>query len=77
MRGRGFFGRTFDFNRDGRLSPLERMMDIAMYDMMSKESRLSDAGLDRNELRHMDKYERREVLRNAGLDPYDYDDFDF
>jgi len=25
----------------------------------------------------MDKYERREVLRNAGLDPYDYDDFDF
>ena len=73
MRNRGFFGKTFDLNKDGRFSPLERVMDIAMYDMMSKESRIKDAGLNIDEIRCMDKKEREKVLKSAGLNPHDYE----
>ena len=35
------------------------------------------AGLDEDELRWMDDFERRETLEGAGLDPADYDYLDF
>lgn len=35
------------------------------------------AGLDEAELYLMDSDERAEALEDAGLDPYDYDDFDW
>lgn len=35
------------------------------------------AGLDETELYLMDSDERAEALERVGLDPYDYDDFDW
>ncbi|MGN0169513.1 MAG: hypothetical protein ACI39H_01995 [Lachnospiraceae bacterium] len=39
------------------------------------EDELELAGLDIDELTHMDEDERREALEEAGFDPDDYDDF--
>lgn len=38
---------------------------------------LSSSGLDESELFFMDDTKRDEVLESAGLDPFDYEDFDW
>ena len=86
---KGFFGGLFDFNRDGKLDPMERAMDFMAFEEMTKETEstgfgddeededlideLEMAGLDYDELSFMDEDERREVMEDAGLDPDDYD----
>ncbi len=70
----GFFGKMFDFNRDGKLDSLERAMDfMAFNEMTREEDELENAGLDYDELSCMDEDERRGALEDAGLDPDDYD----
>mgnify|MGYP004533750789 CR=1 FL=1 len=72
----------FDFDGDGKLSTYEySIMDDMVFEHdetgISAEDELEDdlllAGLDATELEYMDADERREVLEDAGLDPYDYD----
>lgn len=38
---------------------------------------LATSGLDETDLFFMDDDERAEALEDAGLDPYDYDDFEW
>ena len=73
---------VFDFDGDGKLSTYEySIMDDMVFGHdetgISAEDELEDdlslAGLDATELEYMDADERREVLEDAGLDPYDYD----
>ena len=33
----GFFGNLFDLNRDGKLGPVERAMDYALFEQVMKE----------------------------------------
>lgn len=83
---KGIFGDLFDFNHDGELDTFERAMEFEAFGEMMKddeeddvdqdeelETELELAGLDAEELSWMDEDERREVLEDAGLDPYDYD----
>ena len=34
---KGIFGRMFDLNRDGKLDPLERAMDFALFEELISE----------------------------------------
>ena len=58
-----------DFIRVNTLHPIDRPVD-AEYVPLREELRL--AGLDEEELRHMDPDERVAALEQAQLDPYDY-----
>ena len=72
----GIFGNLFDFNRDGKLDPLEQGAEFGFFMQMmdaAKQDELTAAGLDPNVLENMGYSERREALQNAGLDPDDYD----
>ena len=75
----------FDFDEDGTLDAEEftvGMMIIEDANEDEKESHenlvqreeIEAAGLDYDDLENMDEEEREKVLREAGLDP---DDFDF
>ena len=75
----------FDFDEDGTLDAEEftvGMMIIEDANEDEKESQenlvqreeIEAAGLDYDDLENMDEEERGKVLREAGLDP---DDFDF
>ncbi len=75
----------FDFDEDGTLDAEEftvGMMIIEDANEDEKESQenlvqreeIEAAGLDYDDLENMDEEERTRVLREAGLDP---DDFDF
>lgn len=75
---RGFFGKMFDLNHDGKLSSFERAMDFMAFEETLREDNDSEdelemAGLDYDELSLMDEEERREIIEEAGLDPDDYD----
>ena len=37
MLGGGFFGKAFDFDRDGELNPFERAVDFAAFMQMVEE----------------------------------------
>ena len=74
MFDKGIFGGALDFNRDGKMDMFERAAEFNFISEMNKDSKLADAGLDRDELEFMDEDERIEALEDAGLDP---DDFDF
>ena len=77
------FGGLFDFNNDGHIDTFERVAEIAIVTSMLDDSQdfenedemteLELSGLDPEELEFMDEDERREVLEDAGLDPYKYD----
>ena len=75
---RGIFGSVFDFDRDGKMSAMERAAEFYfIHNVLLTEERdkaLEDAGLDKDELGQMDEGERREMLENAGLDPCDFED---
>ena len=86
------FGHSaFDLNRDGKIDGAEWAFinDTLFedthgissgYDEDEEDDALDEldmAGLDRDELEFMDEDERREAFEDAGLDPEDFDDFDF
>ena len=33
----GFFGNLFDLNRDGKLDPVERALDFALFEQVTKD----------------------------------------
>ena len=75
MRNKGFFGKTFDLNRDGKFSTIERIMDIAMYDLMTKDVEDNyDAAAEQDETKHqktlmeMSEIELKRIFENLGLD---------
>ena len=75
---KGIFGRMFDLNHDGNISPLESAMEFTFLNELLKDdadvqTELELSGLDPDELEFMDADERREVLEDAGLDPDEYD----
>lgn len=85
------FGNTaFDLNRDGKIDVCETaFINDTFYEdthgissgSYEEEEDVVDEldiyGLDKDDLELMDEDERREVLEDAGLDPDDFDDFDF
>ena len=71
---KGIFGRMFDLNHDGNISPLESaILNELLKDDSDVQTELELSGLDPDELEFMDADERREVLEDAGLDPDEYD----
>ena len=80
MRKRpGAFKGLFDRNKDGKLSPLERSLDYAMFQALSDEVKrdelresLTSAGLDELELRCMSEEHRDDILMGKGLRPSEY-----
>lgn len=75
----GILGGIFDINGDGELNAAESAAECSFLDDEKKEliSELKSEGLDFDDLSLMDETERREALEDAGLDPDDYDEFDF
>ena len=70
------FGNLFDFNRDGKLDPLEQGAEFGFFMQMmdaAKQDELTSVGLNTQDLEQMGYSERREALENAGLNPDDYD----
>ncbi len=66
----------FDFNKDGNLDAFERAARFRAFIETEKDEKrgeLMAAGLDVQELREMDPFERREALEDAGFDPDEYD----
>lgn len=74
---REIFGGMFDFNHDGKMSALESAVEFMYLDDLiagdEAKTELELSGLDPEALEFMDAEERRETLRNAGLDPDEYD----
>ena len=74
---RGIFGGMFDFNHDGKMSALESAVEFMYLDDLiagdEAKTELELSVLDPEALEFMDAEERRETLRNAGLDPDEYD----
>lgn len=76
MFGKGFFGKLFDFNGDGKLGPMEQAADSGAFMAMMEDEETADIeahGLDYDELAFMDEDERNEILEENGLDPDEYD----
>lgn len=72
----GLFNGLFDFDGDGSLDTFERAAEFgSMVNMMElmKEDALVEAGLDPDEIRNMDDYDRSQAIEDAGLDPRDYE----
>ena len=72
----GLFGNLFDLNGDGKLDAFEKAAEFGAFMQMidsTKNDELISAGLDPAELESMDDFERREAIKNAGLNPDDYD----
>ena len=42
MFDKGFFGDLFDFDGDGKLNSIERAMDFALFDELTKEENEED-----------------------------------
>ena len=72
---KGLFGGLFDFDGDGRMNTFERVSERAFLTELESEERteLELSGLDPDELEYMDSDERRAVLKEAGLNPDEYD----
>lgn len=79
-----FYDANFDFDGDGKLNSYEySVMDDMIfgnrdsYDEDDSDDDVEDellfSGLDADELRYMDKDERRDVLEDAGLDADAFD----
>ncbi|MDO4744888.1 MAG: hypothetical protein Q4A86_05865 [Clostridia bacterium] len=76
--GGGILGSMFDFNNDGEMSAFESAAECMFFhEVIMKGDKTSDTELDFEELSLMDRDERRAVIEDAGLDPDDFDDFDF
>ena len=69
------FGNMFDFDRNGKPDSLERALEFSfLSNLLDDEKRkLIDAGLDIDELNQMDENKRRSIIKNAGLDPDDFE----
>ena len=65
----GLFGRRFDRNRDGKMSTMERVMEVAFLDMvMDSDERTEDNSYEHN---RWDEDDPMDDLEAAGLDPID------
>lgn len=72
----GLFDNLFDLNGDGKLDAFEKAAEFGAFMQMIdsvKKDELIAVGLDPAELESMDDFERREAIKNAGLNPDDYD----
>ena len=72
----GLFGNIFDLNGDGKLDAFEKAAEFGAFMQMIdsvKKDELIAAGLDPAELESMDDFERCEAIKNAGLNPDDYE----
>lgn len=72
------FGDLFNFNYDGKMGAFERAVEFSfLHEMLeqdeSSRTELELSGLDPDELEFMDAEERREALKEAGLNPAEYD----
>ncbi|MBQ8949926.1 MAG: uroporphyrin-III methyltransferase [Eubacterium sp.] len=77
--------KPFDFNGDGKMSAFENAKKEAYFMHVISESgkkgsqsdeflaKLREVGLDVDELQWMEDEERDEKLRNAGIDPDEWD----
>lgn len=82
--GYGFSGRRWGSHRRGagaecfagrshRAAPAGRDVDEDVFAVVERSVNLIIAGLDENDLRAMNAYDRWEALEDAGLDPEEYD----
>lgn len=82
--GYGFSGHSWASRRRGAAAeyfagrshnacPAGREVDDDIFTAVERSVNLIIAGLDENDLRSMNAYDRWEALEDAGLDPEDYD----
>ena len=64
----------FDFDDDGIIDAAEFTVGMMIIEDVNKKDEIEAAGLDYDDLENMDEEERAKILREAGLDP---DDFEF
>lgn len=84
--GDKLFDDVFDFNNDGEIDYFEESIEQAFLEIedaelkkvFSSDADDFDIDIDLGDLSLMDKWEIREKLEMAGLDPddYDLDDYD-
>ena len=72
---KGLLDGLFDFNGNGKMDAFEKTAEFAFLSKMQLEEQteLELSGLDPDELEYMDSDERRAALKDAGLDPEEYD----
>ena len=66
----GIFGNLFDFNRDGRIDSIEKGLE---FQFLNERTQFERSGLNARDLEFMNSSDRRRTLRNAGLNPDEYD----
>ena len=82
--GYGFSGRSWGSRRRGaaaecfagrahNASPAGREVEDDLFTAVERSVNLIIAGLDENDLRAMNSWDRWDALEEAGLDPEDYD----
>lgn len=82
--GYGFSGRSWGSRRRGAAAecfagrahnayPAGREVDDDLFTAVERSVNLIIAGLDENDLRAMNSWDRWDALEEAGLDPEDYD----
>ncbi len=64
----------FDFDEDEIIDAAEFAVGMMIIEDVNKKDEIEAAGLDYDDLENMDEEERAKILREAGLDP---DDFEF
>ena len=64
----------FDFDEDEIIDAAEFAVGMMIIEDVNKKDEIEAAGLDYDDLENMDEEECTRVLREAGLDP---DDFEF
>ena len=70
----GLFGRRFDRNRDGKMSTMERVLEVAFLDMvMDSDEKTEDNSYEHNS---WDEDDPMDDLEAAGLDPIDLEFMD-
>ena len=78
----GWINKSFDFDRDGKLSDREAIFAMNTFAAMAEARssaeekslfELAASGVDVSSFDFMDADERREAIEDAGLDPEDYD----
>ena len=63
----------FDFDEDGIMDTAEFAVGMMIIEDVNKKDEIEAAGLDYDDLENMDEEERAKILREAGLDPEDFD----
>ena len=66
-----------DMDRDELREELLYVIPAGLSREVQLREDLLDTGLDPKEMAKMSKEQREEALEDAGLEPFDYEDFDF